>query len=204
MAEPPHCTLLKLIRGLVRPPGGAPAHRGRGDPDKEGAHLPTRWGGQHSGQAMVEFAITLPILILLVAGVLELGRGYVFAIATSDAARDGARYAAGKTSSTNGPGLAAMCMLVTADLKAITSTVSCPTTFSHAPPILASEYTAPTAGQAVVVVYCGVSLDCMGSATSVINSEVDVYVFYGFSDLNLLGGGITISGSSRAITSWRN
>src|SRR5258708_31551499 len=154
------------------------------------------------GQAMVEFAITLPILVLLVAGVLELGRGYVFAIARSDAARDGARYAAGRTSTTNGPGLAEMCPLVTADLKAITSTGSCPTTFSHAPPILASDYTAPTAGQAVVVVYCGASLDCMGSATSVINSEVDVYVFYGFSDLNLLGGGITISGSSRAITSW--
>ena len=77
---------------------------------------------------MVEFAIALPVLILLVAGVLELGRGYVFAIATSDAARDGARYAAGKTSTTNGPGLAAMCSLITADLKAITSTVSCPTT----------------------------------------------------------------------------
>ena len=151
---------------------------------------------------MVEFAITLPILILLVAGVLELGRGYVFAIATSDAARDGARYVAGKTSATNGPGLAAMCTLVISDLKAITSAVSCPTTFSHAPPILASDYTAPTAGQAVVVVYCGVSSDCMGPANSVINSEVDVYVFYGFSDLNLLGGGITISGSSRSTTSW--
>jgi Flp pilus assembly protein TadG len=157
---------------------------------------------RRSGQAMVEFAITLPILILLVAGVLELGRGYVFAIATSDAARDGARYVAGKTSTTNGPGLAAMCSLVVADLKAITSTVSCPTTFSHAPPILTSDYTAPAAGQAVVVVYCGTSTDCMGSTATYYGSEVDVYVFYGFSDLNLLGGGITISGSSRAITSW--
>lgn len=151
---------------------------------------------------MVEFAITLPILILLVAGVLELGRGYVFAIATSDAARDGARFVAGKTSTTNGPGLAAMCSLVTADLKAITSTVSCPTTFSHAPPILPSDYTAPVAGQAVVVVYCGTSTDCMGSTATYYGAEVDVYVFYGFSDLKLLGGGITISGSSRAITSW--
>src|SRR5260370_34737382 len=156
MAEPPHCTLLKLIRGLVRPPGGAPAHRGRGDPDKGGAHLPTRWGGQHSGQAMVEFAITLPSLSLLVAGVLELGRGYVFAIATSDAARDGARYAAGKTSSTNGPGLGAICSLVIADLKAITSTVSCPaTSVGHAPPFNApAADPAPAAAQAVVAAYC--------------------------------------------------
>ena len=159
---------------------------------------------RRSGQAMVEFAITLPILILLVAGVLELGRGYVFAIATSDAARDGARYAAGKTASTNGPGLAAICSLVTADLKAITSTVSCPATaVGHLPPFNApADYTIPPAGSAVLAVYCGASVDCKGSVTSVTNSEVDVYVYYGFSDLNLLGGGITISGSSRAITSW--
>jgi Flp pilus assembly protein TadG len=157
-----------------------------------------------SGQAMVEFAITLPILVLLVAGVLELGRGYVFAIATSDAARDGARYAAGKTATTNGPGIASICSLVTADLKAITSTVSCPgTAVGHAPPFNApADYTAPAAGQAVVAVYCGASADCKGSVTSVANSEIDVYVYYGFSDLNLLGGAITISGSSRAITSW--
>ena len=157
-----------------------------------------------SGQAMVEFAITLPILVLLVAGVLELGRGYVFAIATSDAARDGARYAAGKTATTNGPGVAGICALVIADLKAITATVSCPATaVGHAPPFNApADYAAPTAGQAVVAVYCGASVDCKGSVTSVTNSEVDVYVYYGFSDLNLLGGAITISGSSRAITSW--
>jgi Flp pilus assembly protein TadG len=153
---------------------------------------------------MVEFAITLPILILLVAGVLELGRGYVFAIATSDAARDAARYAAGKTSTTNGPGLTNICNLIKADLAAVTSTVSCPLTpVGHAPPFTAgSDYTVPVAGQAVVAVYCGASADCTGSVTALVNSEVDVYVYYGFSDLNLLGGGITISGSSRATTSW--
>src|ERR1700682_6782374 len=68
------------------------------------------------GQALVEFAISVPILVLLVAGTLELGRGYTFAIATSDAARDGARYVAGKTSTTNGPGLTNMCSLIKADL----------------------------------------------------------------------------------------
>src|SRR5487761_150489 len=89
------------------------------------------------GQALVEFAVTVPILVLLVAGVLELGRGYTFAVATSNAARDGARYVAGKTSITNGPGLTNMCSLVTADLAAITSTVSCPTQVNHAPPFVA-------------------------------------------------------------------
>jgi Flp pilus assembly protein TadG len=155
-----------------------------------------------SGQAMVEFAVTLPILVLLVAGVLELGRGYVFAIAMSDAARDGARYAAGKTSATNGPGVPAICSLVTADLKAIASTVSCPVACPKLPPVVASDCPAPAAGQAEVVVYCGTSVDCVGPVTSVSNSEVYVYVFYGFSDLNLLGGGIPITGSSRAVTSW--
>ncbi len=110
---------------------------------------------------------------------------------------------AGKTPTSNGPGLANMCSLVTADLAAITSTVSCPTQINHAPPfVLGTDYTAPAAGQALVLVYCGTSVNCTGSVTALSQSEVDVYVYYGFSDLNLLGGGITISGSSRATTSW--
>lgn len=155
---------------------------------------------------MVEFAITLPILILLVAGVLELGRGYVFAIATSDAARDATRYVAGKTSTTNGPGMVSTCNFVRADLAGIipSASVSCPTTpVGHAPPFaVGTDYTAPTAGQAVVAVYCGTSMNCSGTVNTYYGAEVDVYVYYGFSDLNLLGGGFTITGSSRAITSW--
>ena len=53
---------------------------------------------------MVEFAVTLPILILLVAGVIELGRGYSYGVATSDAARDGARYVAGRRPPPTDPG----------------------------------------------------------------------------------------------------
>src|SRR3989440_11350549 len=152
---------------------------------------------------MVEFAIALPILILLAAGTIEVGRGYQFGVATSDAARDGARYVAGKTATTNGPGLANMCSLVTADLAAVTSNVACPTQVGHAPPFVAgTDYTKPVAGQAVVVVYCGSSVNCTGSIPTLYQSEVDVYVYYGFSDLNILGGGITIQGSSRATTAW--
>jgi Flp pilus assembly protein TadG len=155
------------------------------------------------GQALVELALALPILIVLIAGVLELGRGYSVATETSDAARDGARDVAGKTSTTNGPGLAAMCNLVTADLAAATTNVVCPTHVAHAPPFVAgTDFTTPVAGQAVVVVYCGTSSDCGGSPQTLYHSEVDVSVYYGFSDLNILGGGITISGSSRATTSW--
>ena len=159
--------------------------------------------GRVRGQALVEFALALPVLVILVAGMLELGRGYAFAVETSDAARDAARFVAGKTASTNGPGLAAMCNIVTADLAAGATSVSCPTQVNHAPPFVAgTDYTKPTAGQAVIAVYCGTSINCTGSIPTLYQSEIDVYVYYGFSDLNILGGGITISGSSRATTSW--
>src|ERR1700693_6244205 len=141
---------------------------------------PRKRGG---GQALFESAVTLPILVLLVAGVLELGRGYTFAVATSNAAREGARYVAGKTSTTNGPRLANMCSLVKADLAATTTNVICPTQVNHAPPFVAgTDYTAPVAGQAVVAGYCGASLNCTGFVTALCQSEVDVYVYYGFRD----------------------
>ena len=155
------------------------------------------------GQALVEFAIALPILILLVAGVLELGRGYGYAIATSDAARDAARYVAGKSSVTDGPGLASMCSLITADLASVTTNISCPTVVAHAPPFVSgTDYATPTGNQIVVAVYCGTSIDCRGTPNPLYQSRIDVYVYYGFNDLNLFGGRITISGSSRTTTSW--
>lgn len=159
--------------------------------------------GRQRGQALVEFSLALPVLVVLVAGVLELGRGYAFAMETSDAARDAARYVAGKTATTNGPGLTAMCNLVTADLAAVTTNISCPVQVTHAPPFVqGTDYTKPVAGQAVVAVYCGTSTNCTGAVQTLYQSEVDVYVYYGFSDLNVLGGGITIIGSSRATTAW--
>src|SRR5207245_7637098 len=159
--------------------------------------------GTAHAQAVVEFAIALPILILLVAGVLEVGRGYTIGVATSDAARDGARYVAGKVATTNGPGIANMCSIVTADLAAVTSNVVCATHVGHAPPFVAgTDYTKPVDGQAVVAVYCGTSANCAGSASPLYQSEVDVDVYYGFDDLNLFGGVITIGGSSRETTSW--
>ena len=152
---------------------------------------------------MVEFAVALPILVLLVAGVLEVGRGYAIGVATSDAARDGARYVSGKTSTTNGPGITNMCSIVTADLAAVTSNVVCATQVAHALPFVAgTDFTKPVDGQAVVVVYCGSSANCTGSVSALYQSEVDVGVYYGFNDMNLFGGLITISGTSRGTTSW--
>ena len=46
------------------------------------------------GQSMVEFAIALPILLIILAGVLDLGRLYYAYVAVTDAAGEGAAYAA--------------------------------------------------------------------------------------------------------------
>lgn len=45
------------------------------------------------GQSLVEFALILPLLILLLGGVLELGRLFFAYVAVTDAAAEGAIYA---------------------------------------------------------------------------------------------------------------
>lgn len=45
------------------------------------------------GQALAEFALILPVLFLLIAGIIEFGRGWNIKQAVTDAAREGARYA---------------------------------------------------------------------------------------------------------------
>jgi Flp pilus assembly protein TadG len=47
---------------------------------------------KQKGQAMVELAIALPILLLLTLGVIEVGRAAYFSIEVSEAARTGAQY----------------------------------------------------------------------------------------------------------------
>ncbi len=44
------------------------------------------------GQSLVEFALTLPILLLLVLGTIDLGMGFRTYIALTNAAREGARW----------------------------------------------------------------------------------------------------------------
>ncbi len=46
------------------------------------------------GQAMVEMALILPILILLIFGIIEFGRIFASYLMVNNAAREGARYAA--------------------------------------------------------------------------------------------------------------
>ncbi len=44
------------------------------------------------GQDLVEFALVLPLLLLIVVGVMDLGRAFFAAIAVANVAREGARY----------------------------------------------------------------------------------------------------------------
>lgn len=47
-----------------------------------------------AGQGLVEFTLTLPLLVLIMVGVLDLGRLYFAAMTVTNAAREGARYGA--------------------------------------------------------------------------------------------------------------
>lgn len=48
---------------------------------------------RESGQAMVEFALVLPILLLLLCGIVDFGWIFYNQLAVNSAAREGARYA---------------------------------------------------------------------------------------------------------------
>lgn len=52
------------------------------------------------GQSLVEVALAMPILILIMAGILDVGRAYFTYISLSDAAAEGAAYAANHPSAT--------------------------------------------------------------------------------------------------------
>jgi Flp pilus assembly protein TadG len=47
-----------------------------------------------TGQSLLEFAIILPVLLIIAAGVLDVGRLYFAYVAVTDAASEGAAYAA--------------------------------------------------------------------------------------------------------------
>ena len=44
-------------------------------------------------QAVVEFAVIVPVLLLLVLGMIDLGRAFTFGVSTTQGARESARYA---------------------------------------------------------------------------------------------------------------
>ena len=155
-----------------------------------------------SGQSLVELAIAIPVLLLILAGVVDLGRAYGMATETSDAARAGARLVAVNQGG-HGSGLAAMCKLVVADLPDVKA-VNCPVQVSHAPPFVeGTDFPSPTAGRATVAVYCGSSGDCQGTATrGGYFTEIDVLVEGRFSTILPPGIPFPITATSRFTTQW--
>jgi Flp pilus assembly protein TadG len=51
----------------------------------------TAWGDE-CGQALAEFALVLPLVLLFIAGIIEFGRAWNIKQIVTDAAREGARY----------------------------------------------------------------------------------------------------------------
>lgn len=54
------------------------------------------------GQSLVEFTLVLPVLLIILAGLLDLGRLYYAYVAVTDAAAEGARYGAMYSQDTHG------------------------------------------------------------------------------------------------------
>jgi hypothetical protein len=44
------------------------------------------------GQSMIEFALILPLMVLVIAGIFDLGRAFYSSITITNSAREGARY----------------------------------------------------------------------------------------------------------------
>jgi Flp pilus assembly protein TadG len=56
-------------------------------------HIAKSFGRDDRGQALVEFALIMPFLLLLLIGIVEFGRGWNLHQVITDAAREGARKA---------------------------------------------------------------------------------------------------------------
>src|SRR2546421_12123793 len=57
------------------------------NPSRRGRHV-------HQAQALVEFAIVMPVMLLMTLGLIDLGRAFVFGVAVQEGTRQAARVAA--------------------------------------------------------------------------------------------------------------
>jgi Flp pilus assembly protein TadG len=63
----------------------------------------TRWtaGPRHDvGQGLVELALALPVLLLILLGIADIGRAFYYTVVVSDAAREAAAYAVANPTAT--------------------------------------------------------------------------------------------------------
>jgi hypothetical protein len=167
------------------------------------------------GQSLVEFAILSPVLLLLVMGLLDLGRGYYFEVVSTDAARDAARFGSGYMPLKWPPvgyGSAAICELARADLIDVVSpaNVDC-TIVSTLPapgrPYYGTSYT-PKPGHALVVIACPPATnDCKGAKGQTLNTNIGVTVYYHFDMVTpgisaLFGPWLTFQNSAVFTSTW--
>jgi hypothetical protein len=61
------------------------------------------------GQGLVEFALILPLIVLIVAGILDLGRAFFVSITITNSARSGARYGTVHVADTDPPYTQTIC-----------------------------------------------------------------------------------------------
>lgn len=168
------------------------------------------------GQSLIEFAFLAPVMMLLILGMIDLGRGFYYQTELTDAARNAARVliAPSSNGSSTGSGLTATCNEAERDLTNIgIANVTCAQS-TTAPPF---TYPALTSGQATVVVYCGTSSDCQTPVTGATGSTCDteqsphtcvtVGVEYEFSILSfaiqeIAGPTLLFSDSATMVTLW--
>lgn len=79
----------------------------------------------HNAQAMVEFALIVPLLVLVLMGIFDLGRGVYAYNVVASAAREGARYGILSPSNTTGITNQAKANTVGLAASAINVTVQC-------------------------------------------------------------------------------
>jgi Flp pilus assembly protein TadG len=177
----------------------------------------TKRSGRQRAQAAVEFALAVPLMALLFAGIGDLSRAYYYEVISADAARDGARVLMGlRADRLAGPTLTAVCDQVGQDLKMAVTCVQA----THAPPpspgtpyVAGTDYTAPAANQAVVLVWCGRGYTPPQAApacgtSSAPSQTLQVTVYYGFKPVTPMiadlvsGGVIQMSNTSQMVSSW--
>ena len=169
------------------------------------------------GQALTEIGVTLPVLLLLFSGLLDVGRAYYFQVEATDAARDAARVVAAYSVTSAGvsvPDDTTICAEARADLSNVTS-VTCQ--FSSTPPPFATP-SGIGPNSAVVVVYpaagtgCSKTSFCRDWSSPVpsppIHGTVTVSVYYDFSLLTpavqqlASGGRIVMRDQAQMVSAW--
>jgi len=97
--------------------------------------------GKEKGQSMTEVALVLPVMLLILAGILDLGRLYYVTVALTDAAGEGAVYAAIRPNSADeiiARTQAASTGLVQIDMEKVT--VDCPSLVAGQPVTVTVDY----------------------------------------------------------------